>query len=391
MKNKLFFLFFFLIVVWSIPGVWAETATALNPKMSVNLDFVGFSGTPGDPSQTEDGFQLREMEIGLQADIDPYARADVFIGGMDSRGGSPEVEEAYITLPALPGGFQARGGKFLAAFGRLNLIHPHEYPQVDAPLVLPAFLGEEGLNSVGVEVSRLFTPGGLYGEVTYALLQDLGEKPSPPEFSVDVLDINGSTVTLPVPSTEPSAPQRGRRFAHVGKIRIYHDLSDVWNVDVGVSGAVWSPTSSESTRLAAVDMTWRWNPLTGGDPRALLWRTEGMYSDRRLPDILHPVTLGVEVPGARVRARGGYSSLEFQWARRWRGGLRGDYLEDPEARDESLPHITRAWAPFLTFAPTEFHRVRLQYERRNSPGGQKEDRGMVQWTVVMGPHGAHPF
>ena len=155
---------------------WLRAANpgALNPKISVIADFVGQSGTAGDPGQTEDGFHLREVEIGVQADIDPYARADFFIGGMNDAGAPPELEEGYFTLLSLPGGLQARGGKFRANFGRLNMVHPHELPQVDSPLALDAFLGEERLASTGFELSRIFAPFDLYTEVSYAFLRDLG-------------------------------------------------------------------------------------------------------------------------------------------------------------------------------------------------------------------------
>jgi len=382
------------------------SASALNPKISVIADFLAQTGTPGDPSQTEDGFHLREVEIGIQADVDPYARADFFIGGLDGDGSAPELEEGYVTLTALPGGIQARGGKFRANFGRLNMVHPHELPQVDAPLALDAFLGEGRLGGAGAEVSRIFAPWGLFAEVSYALLQDLGGEHGHGEEHEDttsVVDINGSTVTVAVaPGEGPAPAKRLRNFAHAGKIRVYKDLTETINLDLGFSGALYEPKDRtdatgavledyDRKRLAAADLTLRWKPLAQGTYRSFLWRTEFLYADWSLAPVLSPLDGSVEEPAARVHRRAGYSYVEVQPAKRWRWGLRGDYLEDPAVRDSTAPRITRAVAPYVSFSPSEFHRVRLQWTRSRLPGGDTENRGYLQWTVLLGPHGAHAF
>jgi hypothetical protein len=382
----------------------SNTSNALNPKISVIADFVGQSGTGGDPSQTEDGFHLREVEIGIQADIDPYARADFFIGGMNDAGASPELEEGFVTLHSLPRGFQARGGKFRANFGRLNMVHPHELPQVDSPLVLDAFLGEGRLTSTGFELSRLFAPFGLFTEATYALLQDLGGEHGHTHEdgpTTTIIDENDNEVTVPVSVDEYTPAQRIRNFAQVAKVRGYADLSESTNVDVGLSGALHEPKDVvengvvvhdfDRKRLAALDLTFRWKPLAHGSYRSVLWRTEGFYTDQSLAPEYDPVDGSEEAPAARINRRGAYSYVEVQPAKRWRVGVRGDYVEDPEVRNNEIPHITRALAPYVSFTLSEFNRFRVQWTRKNLPGNETENLGYLQWTVVLGPHGAHAF
>lgn len=379
--------------------------SALNPKISVISDFVGQSGTGGDPSQSEDGFHLREVEIGIQADVDPYARADFFIGGMNDQGAPPELEEGFVTLLTLPWGLQARGGKFRANFGRLNMVHPHELPQVDSPLAVEAFLGEERLGGTGLEVSRLFAPFGAYTEVSYALLQDMGDVLGRGESAqphTTITDDAGNPVEVAV-ETSPSAPvHRLRNFAHVAKLRFYQDLTDTTNLDLGFSGALHEPKDVthadgqvlqdfDRTRLAAMDLTLRWKPLAQGVYRSATWRSEVLYADQSLATVFNPVDGSVEDKAARTNRRGGYSYVEFQPTKRWRGGVRGDYVEDPATRLKEEPHITRAVAPYVTFTPTEFNRFRLQWTQKNLPGHVTENLGYVQWTIVLGPHGAHPF
>jgi hypothetical protein len=331
------------------------------------------------------------VELGLQAAVDPYAKADVFIGGLDDQGHAPELEEAYATFPALPWGLQLRGGKFRAQFGRLNATHAHELPQVDAPLVLASFLGEEGLVSTGGELSRAFSPFGVFTEATWAELRDLGEGDQRAPAVTMVKDVNGNPVPVAVDRDEPSQSHRGRGQAHVARVRAYTDLTDEINLDVGLSGALREPKDLDQRRMAAVDVTFRWKPLAQGVYRSFLWRTEGMYSRRSLTAVADPVT-GLEAsPAAVTYARGVYSYAEIQTAQRWRFGLRGDYVEDPEARIKTAPRITRALSPTVTFTLTEFNRFRLQYERKRSPANGTENLGFFQWTIVLGPHGAHPF
>ena len=140
--------------------------------------------------------------------------------------------------------------------------------------------------------------------------------------------------------------------------------------------------------MGEVDMTLRWKPLETGLYRSFIWRTEALYSDRKLPQETSLLTGAVTNPERRLYRRGIYSYVEFQPARRWKFGVRGDYSEDPEKADES---ITRAVSPYITFTLSEFNRFRIQYENKLLPGDDVEHRVFFQWTVVLGPHGAHPF
>jgi len=394
---------------WLRPNV---PGNVLNPNISVIGDIVGTAGPRADA--TANRLSLRETEISLQAAVDPYARADFFLGIHE--GESPELEEGYITLLALPLGLQARGGKILPNFGRLNMVHSHELPQVDRPLVLESFLGEEGLNDTGAELSRIFAPLGLFTEISYALLNGLGEEhghgdeegetvfiQALDETGAPLLDAGGNPIYREVSlrGEAEETPRTLRNFAHVSRARFYKDLTDDANLELGVSGALHQPEGHEHRRLGAVDLTFRWKPLREGLYKSFIWRTEGLYSSRKLEEETD-VTGAVTSPEKELDRRGVYSYVEIQPARRWRFGLRGDYVEDPEAKDAVLTKedgtafrvdksITRAVSPYVAFALTEFQRFRLQVRHKRLPTTEDETRGFLQWTVVLGPHGAHPF
>jgi hypothetical protein len=395
---------------------WLRTRTlsnALNPNISVIGDIVGQAGPRGDADANR--VAVRETEIGLQAAVDPYARADFFLAIHD--GESPELEEGFVTLLALPGALQARGGKFRANFGRLNMVHPHERPQVTSPLVLDSYLGDEGLNDTGVEVSRIFGPFGIFSELSYGVLNGLGGEHRHGEENgetvfITATDENGNPILdsetgLPkrfpvvLHEEEPHVPRTIRNFAHVARVRFYRDLTGAANAELGFSGALHQPEGHEQRKLGGMDLTFRWKPLRGGLYRSFIWRTEGIYSSRVLEEEAD-VTGAVTAPERKLDRRGAYSYVEYQFARRWRFGVRADYMEDPEADDEVFTledgstrqverSVTRAVSPVLTFTATEFQRMRVEYAHARLPSGAKEHRGYLQWTVILGPHGGHPF
>lgn len=358
-------------------------ANALNPKISAIADTTAETG----PRRDDTRMRFREIELGFQGEVDPYSRYDLFISKPD--GEAVEVEEGYATLSALPGGFSLRAGRLRPVFGRLNIIHEHELDQVTRPLVLPNFLGPEGMREVGGEISRVFAPFGIYTELSYAFLNGLGEAAEEEPTTTTVADTSGNNVTVVVHEEPEKEPRRLRDFAHVGKIRAYGDLSDTMNLDGGVSGATHQPRERLHRQLLAFDLTFRWKPVAEGTYRSFLWRTEYLLSRRRLPTEFDKLSGAFTESAARVDKRGGYSYAQYQFSRRWKAGLRGDYVEDAGTRGPRS--VTRALSPYATFTLSEFNRFRLQLERRWLPNRGSENRAYFQWTLILGPHGAHPF
>ncbi len=383
------------------PTSWVKAqglANALNPKISLIGDFVANAGPMADSSANQIG--LRETELGFQAEVDPYARADFFASFANDE--TPSFEEGYVALLSLPWGLRGRGGKFRANFGRLNSTHPHEYSQVSTPLVLAEFLGSDGLKDVGAEVTRAFAPWGIYTEWTYALLNGLGKSENSDPATTTVTDSDGNKVAVQVYQKNSATQRQVRNFAHVSRLRAYFDFSDAMNIDWGISGLLHNPKEMKETRMAALDVTLRWKPLQQGTFRSAIWRTEAIYSDRKLPRQTSVVTGAVTAYEKQLYRRGIYSYVEFAPIKRWKFGLRGDYVESPEAANTTLTlqdgssrtvesAITRALSPTVTFIWSEFNRLRAEYQYKVAPGDDVEHRLFLQWTIILGPHGAHPF
>lgn len=327
-------------------GGGAPSSKIFNPDISTIGDFLGAVGkTPGGG---EPSLQLHEAEVGLQAIVDPYARADFFLTvGPDEVG----VEEGYITFPTLPGDFLMKVGKMRDAFGKVNGMHNHVLPWTDRPLVIQNLLGgEDALADAGISVSRLMPIPGVFLEATGQVYR--GE------------------------SEVFKAPTRGD-LSYVGHLRLYQDLTESSNIDLGGSVASGHNGAGPdtTTRLFGVDATFRYKPLRRAIYTHWLGRAELVWSRRQ--DAVVPTQ----------NAFGGYGYLEYQFARRWFTGARYDFSE--RADDASL--TDKGGSFLLTFRPSEFSQVRAQYRHTRFGEGRRTNELLFQFLFSIGAHGAHPF
>jgi len=119
-------------------------------------------------------FTLEELEVAIQANLNPYARADVFLAKPGPDSDAPfEIEEAYATvLRGLPLDLNLKVGKYLTEYGKMNGLHPHAWPFLSKPLSLIRFLGEEGINDLGISTSILLPTGGdIYSRLSLDVLR----------------------------------------------------------------------------------------------------------------------------------------------------------------------------------------------------------------------------
>lgn len=127
---------------------------APNPRLIPDISLVGdlIADLSPDGSTQEDGtrFGVREVELALQAAVDPTFRGDVFLGFSDAEG--VHIEQAFITATSLP--IEVRLGRFLAPFGKQNTTHRHDLHTVDHSLAVQRFLGEEGLKGTGIYAAQ---------------------------------------------------------------------------------------------------------------------------------------------------------------------------------------------------------------------------------------------
>jgi hypothetical protein len=110
----------------------------LNPNISLGGDFFGgFSSSDneyisdeGDVFYGNNGFFLREVELGLESALDPFTRGKSFISITRD---AISIEEAYMEWLNLPLNMNLKVGIFYSEFGPLNRYHDHALPQFDRP------------------------------------------------------------------------------------------------------------------------------------------------------------------------------------------------------------------------------------------------------------------
>jgi outer membrane receptor protein involved in Fe transport len=95
---------------------------------------------------------------------------------------------------------------------------------------------------------------------------------------------------------------------------------------------------------------------------------------------------------------GFYSQVVYGFRKGWTTGVRYDYVtRDGKGEYEQLfgldPLRDRRWrvAPMLTWYPTEFSRVRLQYNLDDRQNLGQDHSIWLQMEFILGAHAAHKF
>jgi hypothetical protein len=362
-----------------------------NPRLLPDISAVGdlVADFSPDGSTQEDGSRLgvREVELAVQAVVDPYFRGDIFLGFSDVEGVG--VEQAYLTATALPWQLEGRFGRFLLPFGKQNTTHRHDLHTFEYPYVIQRLLGEEGARGTGLYASRVFSPFGFYQELILDAVDAIGE-------SEDLHALEPPNKLL-------------SGIGYLARLRNYWDLNEATNVELSASamtGRRLQPLSAsvvvsdaEVNAVVArqstigVDFTFRWRPLQQGLYKSFILQAEVMHQINERESSLrgripaNPVTGGPFYEGPSRDFTGGYAFARWQLTRRLYVGARGDVVQDPEDVDA---RTLSAGSGYLELFPSEFSKLLAAFERR-SVAGVGENRFLLQATFALGPHKPHPF
>ncbi len=353
-------------------GVLLACTTATRAQTLVNPDIsvIGDMRVEARPTSSaarrgvnELEFVFEELELDFNAYLNPYMRADVFIGG---HGGTEfEVEEAVMTvLRGLPASMQLRAGRFLLDFGKINTQHAHQWAWLERPLFHRAILGDEGVRADGVQLSTLRDVGD--NAVTLSL----------DAFGSGAFAAEGGTAADSSGSGAP-APQD---VVVSGRLSVFRQIGDFWMAELGVSGlyGTFDAAAGLRQRLGAVDLKVRWRPDAY---RAFVWILEGLRADR-----------DAALAGGgtrRVVSSGAFTSVDVRFRRRWDAGGFLDFAEDP---DGLAPDRTE-WGGFFGFMPAE-ETARISLVYRNAPddrGGRDDHTVTLQFLWALGPHRPHTY
>ncbi|HOJ31437.1 MAG TPA: hypothetical protein PLP13_05315 [bacterium] len=368
-----------------ISGTLFGASSAYNPNISLILDTFGYSSSlkkdelehwniPGFTSEGidhQEGLNIHAAELYLFAPVDPffnlYATIPVTQEGV-------ELEEAYLITTNLPAGLQAKIGKFKTGFGRLNSQHAHVWNFVDQPLVYRAFIGHEGINEKGIQLTWL--PAlPIYTQFGIEALQ--GEN--------EVLFGNDATTGL---------------HAFGAFIKSSIDVGPYGTILFGPS-IVTGKTKTDSiekdhvfsgdSTLVGFEFTYKWKPSRW---KSFALQSEYMYRTQKgkLQDINT-----LDVQNLKRSQDGLYLQTNYQTGR-WGFGARYDLLEpfnDTYKLDgTNISFGDKPWraSAMVEFNPSEFSKIRLQYNYdKSSRDGRTNNEWYLQFIGGVGAHAAHTF
>jgi hypothetical protein len=351
-----------------------------------------------DPAQR--GFTIQGIEAVFDGSVDNYFRAmSNIVYGLNTKGESYlELEEAYLETLSLPHALQLRVGQYLSEFGRINTQHPHSWDFVDAPLANSRFFGPDGLRNPGARLSWL-APTPFYTELFLGVQNSQGETAHSFRSDHEGEHYAGR------PSTETDV-HGFQDMLYTARYAASVDLTDEQALLGGISGA-WGPNASGEnarTQIYGADIFWKWKPTTHhkGFPfvsvqaEALL---RGYRAAATTVELEDSGGLTADLPRETLWDWGVYAQVSYGFNTGWVASLRADYVE-PFSRgdyenilDTRDGDRARRWriSPALTWYPSEFSRIRLQYNFDHSASFGDAHGVWIQVEFLLGSHGAHKF
>ena len=345
----------------------------------------------GDHDPQQRGFNARNIELAFDGAVDPYFEgfANIVFKLDNDNNTDVEVEEAFMQTTSLPFNLQLKAGQFFAAFGRINPTHPHTWDFADAPIVHALLLGGDGLRGVGTQISWII-PVPWYSQLILGVQNGRGGT----GYSFRNPGDGGMFFDRRTTDRE----LRGLEdFVWIPRWENSVDLTPTQVVLAGVSGAFGSNETggNSRTQIYGADLLYKWKSANaeGGFP-FVKWQTEFMY--RR-----YEAGRGVNesFPVAETFHDWGlYSQVLWGFKKGWVAGIRGDYYDAEDSRfTDDLDRQSRSRiSANLTWYPTEFSKIRLQYnhdflDETFFLADRDADSVFLQFEFILGAHGAHKF
>jgi len=379
------------------------------------------------------GFTFQGLEASVTGSVEPFRAHAKVLFGLDAENDPyVDLEEAWAETVCLPGHLQFRAGQFLTDFGRINTQHAHDWAFVDSPLVNARLLGADGLRNPGARFSWLM-PVPFYSECFLAVQESKGETAAGFRSEGHHSHGGGDEDELPF-GYRHSDNDRGVHAVDdlllAPRWASAFELTDEQELTIGFSAAFGPNASGNAgntrTEIYGADLAWNWQPHRHhGHDHAnfpfVTWQSEVMLRKYDLgafdwagepsdelqvleSDGVTPAVLGRET----ISDWGGYSQVLWGFKPDWVAGLRFDYVaghragyesagliaQSPDGSQEALgrdPLRNSRWrlSPNLTWYPSEFSRIRMQYNYDHRQSIGVDHSLWVQLEFVLGNHASH--
>ncbi len=350
----------------------------------------------------DQGFNLREVELAISATVDPYFDAFTMIAFSSDE---VELEEAYGVTRSLPAGLRLKFGRFLSDVGYINKHHPHAWHFAYRPLMNQLLFGSEGLRENGLQLSWL-APTAHYTRLGFEVLQ--GETEGVANYEGAQEAIEGTERSL----RSASGPRLFTGFAKYAP-----DLGYDHALQLGLFGGYsrkYQNVIEHSTRFEdqdgkayfyGADAVYKYDSQRAYGAGDLILQGEYAY---RIKDLNRQDTYfaasGDFMPGDtrnissfKERQDAFYIQGVYGLIERLNMGLRYEIagLTNRTGRGsgESFDD-SRRYSANLTYNPTEFSRLRLEFSHGDfAVEGERErfNQVFLQFILSLGVHGAHSF
>jgi hypothetical protein len=328
----------------------------LNPEISITGDVVGALLAPSD-ADTRATAIPREFEFSFQAVLDPFARTAIFLSreeelqiagltpdeeGEEIHGVGVELEEGYVDWIALPAGMSLKLGKYRQELGLYNRWHNHALLEVDRPLPITNFVGDDGLIQTGFSLALPLLQTGSLTQSTWIEM---------------------------AAGTNEALFDGGKQPSFLGRTQSFFDLGPASYLQVGVDGVVGRNSDADlNSSLFSVDVAYRWTPPNRALYQDLQLKAEWYFARRNQE-------------GLAIHGNGGYGQAHYKFARQWEVGFRADYLDPFEASPDVLQFV-----PSISWWQSEWVRLRLQGNIVRRVGESTDFTLLFQTVWAVGPH-----
>ena len=377
-----------------------------NPAVTLILDgrYANFDNDPeayelpgfalgGESGLGSKGLSLGESELAFSANVDNKFYGQATIGFHNDEGATEvDLEEAFIQTLALDGGFTLKAGRFFSAMGYMNEQHAHSWDFADAPLIYRGLFGDQ-LRDDGLQLT--------YVAPTDMFLQFGAELSSGSYFPAggESNDVGAATLFANIGGDIG--------LAHSWQLGLSHwQANDVQgrtsggHAHGGGSTTEETPSFDGDSKISALDFVYKWAP--NGNPQNRHVKFQFEYFDRQEDGAITMLNSGppVETSSYDGHQKGWYAQTVYQFKPQWRAGLRYDRLDSNnrgsdadvlgEAGLDNEGHTPKRTSAMIEWVPSEFSRVRLQYNHDDSYE-ESDNQVILQYTTSLGSHGAHQY
>lgn len=375
-----------------------------NPAISVILDgrYANFDNDPEDyelpgfalgpeSGLGEKGFSVGHTELVMSANVDDKFYGKLTIAVAEHEGATEvELEEAFIQTLGLGNGLTVKGGRFFSEIGYLNKQHAHSWDFADAPLIYRGLFGNQLIDD-GLQISYI-APTDTFLQLGAELLSGsrfpAGGRTNDVGAWTAFADIGGDI-----------------GIEHSWQLGLSHwqadGIEDRQSGGHGHGGTTTEiPSFSGDSKINALDFVYKWAP--NGNSKNQNFKFQAEYFDRKETGNVIMLNSGppVETSSYDGHQKGWYVQAIYKFKSQWQLGLRYDQLDSNntgsdadvlgEAGLDNEGHTPKRTSLALDWLPSEFSRVRLQFNKDDSYE-KSDNQVFLQYTMSLGSHGAHQF